>query len=204
MRIAAIMRHAEPEDPRGELPLAAGRDRRLTEQGRRQCEAARTWLTGLAPVCVISSDSPRAIETAQLVGAPLTPTIIPELAGMRLGVWEEEPLQAVTDRVRGLVAGAVPAPPGAESIAELSERVRRAFDQALPAEGNVLVVAHRLVNAVLLAELLGLPPEEALSVPQDHANVSLLSLEDTRDQLLALNVTPLAPLRLERREVDNL
>jgi broad specificity phosphatase PhoE len=204
MRIAAIMRHAEPEDPQGELPMAAGRDRRLTAQGRRQCEAARTWLRGLDPVCVISSDSPRAIETAQLVGAPLTPTIIPELAGMRLGAWEDEPLQAAKDRVRALVAGAVPAPRGGESIAELSERVRRAFRLAMPAEGNVLVVAHRLVNAVLLAEHVGIAPEGALSVPQDHGNVSLLSLDDTRDQVLALNITPLAPLRLERREVDDI
>ncbi len=76
--------------------------------------------------------------------------------------------------------------------------------QALPRTGNVLVVAHRLTNAVLLAEHLGLEPEQALRIPQDHAAVSLLSLEDSRDRVLALNITPLHPLRLERAQVEDL
>jgi broad specificity phosphatase PhoE len=204
MRIAALMRHAEPEDPGGEDPMALGHDRRLTELGRRQCAAAREWLEGLEPVSVVASDSPRAIETAQLVGAPLEPRIMPDLAGMRLGDWEQRPLAEVRDQVARLVAGRLSPPPGAESVQALADRVRRGFRQALPPEGNVLIVAHRLVNAVLLAEHLGLSLEQALRVPQDHAGVSLLSLDDTRDQLLALNVTPLTPLRLERDQVEDL
>jgi broad specificity phosphatase PhoE len=204
MRIAAIMRHAEPEDSGSERSVRYGRNRGLTDRGRRQCEAARAWLAGLEAACVISSDSPRAIETAELVGDQLSPHVVPELAGLRLGEWEEQPLRTVRDRVCRLIAGEIAPPPGAESIDEFAERVRSAFRESLPREGNVLIVGHRVVNAVLLAEHLGLGPEDALRIPQDHAAVSLLALEDTRDQLLTLNLTPLTPLRLEFTDVEEL
>jgi broad specificity phosphatase PhoE len=204
MRIAAIMRHAEPEDSGNERSVHHGRNRGLTDHGRRQCEAARAWLTGLEPTCVISSDSPRAIQTAELVGAPLRPRVVPELAGLRLGAWEEEPLSSVRDRVCRVIAGEIAPPRGAESIGAFAERVRSAFRGSLPTEGNVLIVAHRVVNAVLLAEHLGLEPEDALRIPQDHAAVSLLALEDTRDQVLTLNLTPLTPLRLQVAAVEEL
>lgn len=204
MRIAAIMRHGEAVDTTADQSIAGTRDRGLTALGRRQSEAARAWLAGLEPVAVLCSDSPRAIETARIAGAPADPVIVPDLAGMRLGVWEHEPLAAVHDRVRQVIAGELAPPPGAESARELAQRAGRAFAQALPRTGNVLVVAHRLTNAVLLAEHLGLEPEQALRIPQDHAAVSLLSLEDSRDRVLALNITPLHPLRLERAQVEDL
>jgi broad specificity phosphatase PhoE len=82
--------------------------------------------------------------------------------------------------------------------------VSAAFREALPDDGNVLVVAHRLTNALLIGEVIGLDPEAVLRIPQDHANVSMLALGDSRDQLLALNVTPLDPLRLRRAHVEAL
>ena len=204
MRIAALMRHAEPVQPDDHVTMAQDRDRGLTALGRGQCEAARAWLEGLDAVCVLCSESPRAIETARLTGAPLTPQIVPDLAGLRLGQWEDEPWGAVRDRVHRMLSGEIPLPAGAESVRELADRARRAVRDALPPEGNVLVVAHRLTNAVLLAEPLGVEPEQALRIPQDHAAVSLLSLDDSRDQVLAVNVTPRDPLRLARTRVERL
>lgn len=203
MRVVAIMRHAEPEGLGEDATTAAGRDRGLSALGRRQCEAARAWLDGLEPARVVASDSPRAIETARLVGAPLEPQVVPDLAGMRLGVWEEAPAPVMEDQLRRLIAGELPAPDGGETIEAFATRVRRGLRDALPAEGNALLVAHRLVNAVLFAEHLGLPLEQLLRVPQDRGGISILSLEDTRDQILTLNVTPLEPLRLGWSDVED-
>jgi len=204
MRIAAIMRHAEPERPApgGTRTLAAGERAALSELGRRQCEAARAWLQGLAPVRVVASPFVRTVETARLVGAPVEPELSEDFAGMRLGAWEQAPAAQALESLPRLIAGELDPPPGGESIRELGERVARAFEAAIEADGNVLIVAHRVVNAVVLAPYLGLAPEDALRVPQDHAAISLLSLDDSRDQVLALNVTPLAPLRLGRPQLE--
>ena len=197
------MRHAEPDHLTDTVrTMAAGHDAGLSELGRRQCEAARAWLRGLDPVRVIASPLPRAIETARLVGAPVEPEISEGFAGMRLGRWEDVPPLEVMEPLRRLVAGQLEPPPGVESIHALIGRATSAFADATRGDGNVLIVAHRMVIAALLTARLGLAPEEALRVPQDHAGITLLSLEDTRDQVLAVNVTPLSPLRLERSRVE--
>ncbi len=175
MRIVAFMRHGEPHPAPPGRSVHDDRERGLTELGRRQAQGARAWLEGLDPVAALCSDSPRAVETAEIVGAPVAPSIVPGLA-----------------------------PEGDESAAQLLARACAALRQALPEHGNVLVVADGVTNAVLIGEVLGLAPEAALRVPQDHGNVSMLSLEDSRDQLLALNVTPLAPLRLQRPHAEAL
>jgi broad specificity phosphatase PhoE len=204
MRMAAIMRHGEPEDLGENVSIAAEESRGLSALGRSQAEAARGWLAALEPVAVLCSDSPRAIETARIAGAPLDPTILPDLAGLRLGAWEQQPLSELRDRVRRLVSGELAPPDGAETVRQLADRAQRAVDSALPPDGNVLIVAHRLTGAVLIGNQLGLEPELALRIPQDHAAVSLVSLEDSRDRVLAINVTPLDPLRLSRRQVEDL
>jgi broad specificity phosphatase PhoE len=204
MRMAAIMRHGEPEDIGANMSIAAEEGRGLSALGRSQAEAAREWLAGFEPVAVLCSGSPRAIETARIAGAPLEPTILPDLAGLRLGVWEEQPLSELHDRVRRLVSGELAPPDGAETVRQLADRAQRAVDSALPPDGNVLIVSHRLTGAVLIGNQLGLEPELALRIPQDHAAVSLVSLENSRDRVLAINVTPLDSLRLSRRNVEDL
>lgn len=204
MRIAALMRHGEPQAPPPQRSMHDDRNRGLTELGRRQAEAARAWLDGLDPVAVICSDAPRCVETARIAGAPLEPRVVPGLAGLRLGVWEQRPLDAMRPKIVCMIRGEIPPPEGAESPAGLLARATRALHAALPQTGNVLVVAHRLTNAVLLGDALGIAPADSLRIPQDHASVSLLSLDDSRDQVLALNASPLDPMRGDRDDVEEL
>jgi len=204
MRVLALMRHGEPQPPPPQRSIHDDRDRGLTGLGRRQAEAARGWLDGLDPVTVICSGAPRCVETARIAGAPLQPRVVPDLAGLRLGVWEQRPLAAMRPEIVRMVRGEIPAPEGAETPAELLARFIRALSAALPETGNVLVVAHRLTNAVLLGEELGIAPTDCLRIPQDYASVSLLSLDDTRDRVLAVNVSPLDPLRGGWHDVEDL
>jgi broad specificity phosphatase PhoE len=204
MRVLALMRHGEPQPPPLQRSIHDDRDRRLTELGRRQAEAARGWLEGLDPVAVLCSGAPRCVETARIAGAPLQARVVPDLAGLRLGLWEQRPLAAVGPDVVRMVRGEIPAPEGAETPAELLARATRALHAALPETGNVLVVAHRLTNALLLGEALGIAPADCLRIPQDYASVSLLSLDDARDQVLAVNVSPADPLRGGRDDVGDL
>ena len=82
------------------------------------------------------------------------------------------------------------------SLADLLERTRPAFLGTLPDEGDAIVVAHRMVNAVLLAELIGLPLEDAALVQQDPGAISIIAREPSGGLAVQmLNVSPLDPLR---------
>ena len=52
-----------------------------------------------------------------------------------------------------------------------------------------------MTNAVLLAELLGLPPRDACLVQQDPGGVTILAREGERLAVPMLNISPLDPLR---------
>jgi broad specificity phosphatase PhoE len=71
-----------------------------------------------------------------------------------------------------------------------------ALREAREAPGHLVLVGHRMGHALVLAEVLGMPPEAAGRVQQDTGAVSLL-LEDRRGHLraAAVNLTPLDPLR---------
>lgn len=65
--------------------------------------------------------------------------------------------------------------PGGESYRDLSEEVIPVFERILDAAtGDILVVAHKGVNRVILAHCLDLPLGELFSIPQDYGRVSLI------------------------------
>ncbi len=197
MQLVALLRHGEEDGAAdGRAGLESRSRRGLSPAGRAQAEAARDYLAGLDAARVACSGLPRAIETATIVADGRPVDVVPGLAGLDLGEWEGRTGAETEDDLARVLADPGARPPGGESLADLLERTRPAFLGTLPDEGDAIVVAHRMVNAVLLAELIGLPLEDAALVQQDPGAISILAREPSGGLAVQmLNVSPLDPLR---------
>ena len=136
----------------GETPLNVARvlqpaDTPLSANGQAQAEALAQQLRGAGLAAILSSDLPRALQTAQAIaracGLPVATTPLlhernfGDLRGRRYDDLDQDPLQAEA------------APPGGESRAEFQARCSAAWaeicrHQAL-AGGPLAVVTHGLV-----------------------------------------------------------
>ena len=73
-------------------PIDAPFDRGLTATGRTQAAAARNFLSSLDVGGLVTSDSPRALETAEIIADGRGVRIDVRLAGLNLGAWASRPL----------------------------------------------------------------------------------------------------------------
>ena len=167
----------------GETPLNAARvlqpaDTPLSDKGLEQAQAVARRLAASrpAPLALLSSDMPRALQTAQAIaastGLPMRTTQLlhernfGDLRGRPYDSLGYDPL--ATDD----------APPGGESVAEFEARVAQAFDEILALraalDGDLVVVTHGLVIRTLLARHALLP--EGGIVPASLGNTSVTVL----------------------------
>jgi ADP-ribose pyrophosphatase len=149
-----VIRHAEPEPFQGPDPP-------LTSLGEQQAARLAEAFAGERLDGIICSTMRRAMLTAaplsQAVGAPLT--VEPELIEIDLGEvgrWgprERDQWAAIVERWRAgdFTAGAR----DGESLADVIERVEPAIERLVgdPALANLAIVAHAVVNSVILCAL---------------------------------------------------
>lgn len=194
----------------GETPLNAARviqpaDTPLSERGRAQAEAVARRLAArsdrdaqgrgnvrepgviaLAPTAILTSDLPRAFETATAIaaatGLDLRATDLLQernfgaLRGRAYGDLGFDPL-ATTD-----------APPGGESVADFEARMARAFDEIVALRaglvGDLVVVTHGLVIRTLLARHARLAAGVALPASLANTSVTVLAAVAPHEALL--------------------
>jgi len=171
----------------GETPLSpekrfSGRgDAGLTEVGIRQARSLAAYVGRLGtPDAVVSSPLPRARQTADIVAASLGLPVAeePGFAETDFGEWEGLTLGEVRDKwpeeVHAWLASTEVPPPGGESFADTTIRVRRARDRLLrehPA-GTVVVVSHVTPIKTLLRLALDAPPHSLYRMQLDLTGVS--------------------------------
>jgi broad specificity phosphatase PhoE len=131
----------------------------LTAEGRRQAAAAAALLDGVSLDRVVSSDLPRAVETATLVAPSHTVEAWPELREIAGDRFSAIPPDELEREFVGALHGIVPNEKrflGGETIGELFDRVLPAVDRLLadPAWDAALVVAHGAVNRAILSHAL--------------------------------------------------
>jgi broad specificity phosphatase PhoE len=200
VRLIAVVRHGE-EEPGGSV-MQARSPRPLSPRGRAQAEAAARFLASLTDAAVIASDLPRALETAQVIaGSGREVGADPRLAPIDLGDWEGGP-DARLDDLAAEIQRPGGCAPGGESLARLRDRAAAALEDARRSDRHLVIVAHRLPNAVLIAEAMGIPVDHAWQVQQSPGGVSLLIDEGGRLRLGMLNVSPDDPLRRDARAVS--
>lgn len=147
-----LMRHAQVRYFEGVRPEQV----LLTDEGRRQAQAAATALAGVRFDRVLTSGLPRTLETARIVASKIEPEEHPALreieSGDIRGLDPEEVQAMMTSAFRG---GVVPPETqflGGETIGALLDRVLPELDQLLADEGwdVVLLVLHGAVNRAIL------------------------------------------------------
>ena len=145
----------------------------LNERGLAQADALAKLLATMRVSAVLSSDLPRARQTAEAIaratGARLATSLA--LRERDFGDWRGLPYDALpTDALTQ-----ADAPPAGESVAAFEVRVARAFAEVIAhaagLPGALAVVTHGLVLRTLLARHLTLP--EGVSQPTHLGNTSL-------------------------------
>jgi broad specificity phosphatase PhoE len=161
----------------GETPLNAARvlqpaDTPLSPRGLEQAIALAQRLAGAGIAGVVSSDLPRARQTAGAIAAAcgLPITVLPLLQERNFGALRGRPYDSFEfDPLR-----MVDAPEGGESHAQFELRAAAAFEALLPlrrrAGGPLAVVTHGLLLRAWLQRPLQLGP---LPMPTHVANTSI-------------------------------
>jgi 2,3-bisphosphoglycerate-dependent phosphoglycerate mutase len=147
----------------GETALNAARvlqppDTPLSARGREQARALAARLASMPVAGVLSSDYPRALETARMVAAAcgVGVDVDPFLRERDFGALRGQPIDSLSYDPLALID----APPGGESMDAFEARVASAFARVLErraaAAGPLVVVTHGLVIAAMLRAHAGL------------------------------------------------
>lgn len=166
----------------GETALNAARvlqpaDTPLSPRGLAQAQAVAERLATAGMAAVLSSDMPRALQTAQAIaaaaGLPLHTT--PLLHERNFGDLRGRPIDELGyDPITQAAA-----PPGGESLADFLARVEQAFAHAVAMraelDGPLAVVSHGLVIRALLDRRVQLPPDLPAAPRIGNTAVSVVS-----------------------------
>jgi ribonuclease H / adenosylcobalamin/alpha-ribazole phosphatase len=176
-----LVRHGEAGGNR-ELRYIGSSDVPLTSRGEAQARMLGEAVHAFAPVALYTSPLRRARETAAAIanGGNLVPQPLEALREADFGTWELLTAAEVRTRDPAALAAwetdAGVAPPGGESLADVTTRVV-ACANALAAEhegATVALVSHVGPIKALVCATLGLPPEGARRMWLDTASVSLV------------------------------
>ena len=172
-----IARHGET-DWNLEHRLQGWTDRPLNETGRRQAVELADALKGIRLDAIYSSTLSRSRDTARTVaGNTMTVKSLDGLRERNYGHYQggsdtaPEYLRRLNDWTDRLDDG--------ESLNQLLARSRDSLAQIRREHptGNVLIVAHRITNQMLLRALLDLTPEQTVKIVQDNDEVYLVEID---------------------------
>lgn len=181
MRLLVLVRHGETEwnhDNR----VQGSMDIPLSPRGREQAEAlARELLRRReAYDLLFTSDLQRAGETARILASRLgglDVTVDPLLREMDCGRWEGLAIDDLREREpegwRRWMDDPSFRVPGGESILDVRERARAFFRnrrEELEGAQRVMVVAHGLLNRMILSEVMAVEPQRARFFATDNAS----------------------------------
>jgi len=175
----------------GETALNAARvlqpaDTPLSPRGLAQARAAARVLAARRIAAIVSSDLPRAWQTASAVaeatGLPITAE--PLLQERNFGALRGRPYDGLGFDPLLMEA----APPEGESMAAFLARVERAFERAValraPLDGDLVVVSHGLVIGAMLAARATLA--HGMTLPARIGNASITVLEPRAPHLASV------------------
>jgi broad specificity phosphatase PhoE len=179
-------------------------DVELNQTGIKQAELLAEYLSGLKIEAVYSSPLKRALKTAEVVARRqrLEVAVSPGLIDGDFGQWQGLSLREVKDKYKKLYKQWVDSPqlvkiPGGESLDGVRERALKVVNEVIARHsGQVVLVAHRVVNKVLICALLGLDNSHFWNIRQDVGGTTVFHYEKGRFVLTRHNDTSyLRPLK---------
>lgn len=201
-----LMRHAQVRYFEGVHPERV----LLTDEGRRQAQAAAAALAGVRFDRVLTSGLPRTLETARIVAPEVAPEEHPALreieSGDIRGLDPEEVQAMMASAFRGVV------PPetrflGGETIGALIDRVLPELDSLLadPAWDVVLLVLHGAVNRVILSRAIAGERVFLGGFEQSPGCVNVVDVGPGGDFVVrAVNHTPYDPAHVNAARVTTM
>jgi len=174
------------------------RDIPLNDQGREEARLAGEWLKGETIHAAYSSPLSRARDTAHAIARhhQLAVADLPGLTDLCYGDWEGLPLPEVKIRYAELYRQWETAPqsvrfPNGETLDEVKARSLDAVEAVVRRHpGQVVVLAaHRAVNKVLIAALIGLDNSHFWRIGQDTTAINRFHRVGNTWHLMGLNDT---------------
>jgi broad specificity phosphatase PhoE len=175
----------------------------LDAAGREQADRLAWWVSrapeGYRPVAVISSPALRARRTARAAAAALglESQVHPDWAEVSLGDWDGLGYREISlgwpDLYRQWQESATVAPPGGESLSQVSARVAGALEDVVQkyAGQAVLVISHSAPVRTVLAAALDCGPSAFWRLRVDPASVSVMRWwADGNCEVAGVNTTP--------------
>jgi broad specificity phosphatase PhoE len=171
-------------------------DHPLSAAGEAQAAAVGNFLRWFNLAAVYSSPLRRAVQTATAIAERQGKTVetIAALRECSVGQWEGLSWDVIRERHSEDHARFFDNPvdvphPGGESYGDVLKRARPAIDDILKRHvgENVAIVAHNMLNRVVLAELAGIELRHARRLKQTNACINLLEVRDGTLSLVSLN-----------------
>ena len=191
-----LVRHGETEWNVEEI--FRGRiDIELNETGIKQAELLAEYLSDLRIDAIYSSPLKRALKTAKMIAGyhKIGVEVAPGLMDFNYGRWQGLSHQEVKDKYKELYVEWTKNPhqvkmPAGESLDEVRERARGVVDDVIAKyKGTIVLVAHRVVNKVLICALLGLDNSHFWNIRQDTCGITTFTYENGRFILTKHNDT---------------
>ncbi len=192
-----LARHGVTEWNVGEI--FRGRiDVELNETGVKQAELLAQYLSSVKVVAIYSSPLKRALKTAEIVSGyhQLEVEVTPSLVDFDYGEWQGLPQQTVKERYSELYVKWSNYPekvkmPAGESLDDVRNRTTGLINEIIAREyrGTVVLVAHRVVNKVLICTLLGLDNSHFWNIRQDTCGITAFTFKNGRFTLTRHNDT---------------
>lgn len=199
-RVIILVRHGQTTyNVEGKLPGQLP-GIHLTDEGRRQAQAAAVALSGVPLSAILASPLERAKETAEIIarGWALPVRLDPRLKDTDIGAWAGKTIAELNKddpRWKAFVEHPSAPPEGVEGFASVQERVVAVVEDALRdlSLGNfIVVVAHADVVKLILARYMRMPPDSARFLSISNASISALAFgEEETPHVLAVNWTSL-------------
>jgi broad specificity phosphatase PhoE len=180
-----LVRHGETEWNTGEV-FRGRADVNLNEKGIVQAKLLGEYLKKSRLEAIYSSPLARAVQTAESIATPhsLDIRIEPALIDLNYGEWQGMPLGEVKKIYKNLYIKWRKTPesitfPGGESLGDVKNRVVAAVTKIINEhEGTLVLVAHRVVNKVLICFMLGLDISHFWNIRQDTCGITSFSYEE--------------------------
>jgi len=153
----------------------------LDEVGLRQAQALANALCAEPISQVFTSPLTRAVQTAEAVAESrgLVPVPVPRFIDIDFGAWEGLAHEVVRERFPELYATWQAQPekvtfPGGENLDAVCQRASAALTELVQQSPGqtIALVAHRVVNKVLICHILGLPNSHFWQIRQDTAAIN--------------------------------
>ncbi len=172
-------------------------DIELNRTGIKQAELLAEYLSERKIDAIYSSPLKRAVKTAEIIAGyhRLKVEIIPELIDFDCGKWQGLSLQKVKDKYKELYAEWASRPdkvkiPAGESLNDVRKRAMSIVEAVIAKySGTVVLVAHRVVNKILICALLGLDNSHFWNIRQDTCGITTFIYENGRFMLTEHNNT---------------